>query len=491
VKSTKVLAFLICAIVAVSGVGYYTLFSREPSQPLSYTTEQTLATSSSAVPATPTTNSWITGSATQPISYYLKLLEQNKTEPYVTLAKELRKLPDLSNATAVAKVVSLALNASNPEVKEAFELMIKGGTPDQSDFSYPVPEYNTELEVLYRLALQNEFKQDDTLAMSIAMAHGLWVTIGNEQVRNAVYKDTTELLRYFRDTNEIQKQQGYAQLEDYPLEAKLALAWTANSALRDGPHSIFLGPNSVNPYRNNRRMDLAGYQWNMLNVTTMRQMRRFMDEKGFVSFHAGKTVGNIERYLYFSNPRRAGVKGGMDSDHWYYVYEDLTPDRVTTITVDGQPVRNYVINNVDWLFSYLVQNGMGIGQCGDECALVDGFAKSCGIATLPAGRMVRLSETERTGHGYVVYYYPVTSTWSAYDKQLEMDIDWISRESVVYFVTIKPPVDQHEYLRDWMEDVFWCGKMTHLWWNTTLQEIQGTFVKGLPTVQMKQWLLYS
>jgi len=54
------------------------------------------------------------------------------------LAKELRKIPDLKNATAVAKIVYLALNATNPEVREAFQLVIKGGTPDPSGFGYRV-----------------------------------------------------------------------------------------------------------------------------------------------------------------------------------------------------------------------------------------------------------------------------------------------------------------------------------------------------------------
>ena len=107
-KNTKLFAILICVIVAASGVGYCAFFQRGPTQPLNHTTEQIIATSSSVSPTTPTTNSWITVSAVQPISYYLRLLEQNETEPYVTLAKELRKLPDHSNATAAAKVESLA-----------------------------------------------------------------------------------------------------------------------------------------------------------------------------------------------------------------------------------------------------------------------------------------------------------------------------------------------------------------------------------------------
>jgi hypothetical protein len=429
--------------------------------------------------------------ASKPVNYYLSLLESNRTEPYMSLARELRKLPDLKNATAVAKITCFALNATNPEVKEAFELMIKGGTPAPSDYRYTVPNYNTELEVLYWLACENEFKKDDTLALAIAMVNGLWVTMGDEQVRQAVKRDTSDLLVFFRETNELQKQRGFFQLEYYPLEAKVALSWTANSALRDGPHSIFPGPNSEHPYGNHRRMDLAGYEWDTLNVTTLREMRRYLEDKQFITVDTAVIIGLIEHYLYFSNPRSTGEIGGMDSDHWYYVYETLTAHRVATISVDGESVKNYVINNVDWTFSYLLLNGRGIGACGDEAALVDGFAKSFGIATLLATRFVKLSETERTGHGYVVYYSQSTETWRAYSSQLEMDMDWIPRDAVTYFTVIRPPVNQHGYLRAWMEGVFWCGAMTYVWRNTTLPAIQERFSKGLQASEMKQWLLYS
>ena len=276
-KSIKLVAILVLAIVVASGVGYYAFFPRGPTQTLNHTTEQTITTSSSVSPITPTTNSWITVSTVQPISYYLRLLEQNETEPYVTLAKELRKIPDLSNATAAAKVVSLALNASNPEVKEAFELMIRGGTPDQRDFSYVVPNYNTELQVLYWLACQNDFKQDDTLALSIAMANGLWATIGDAQVRDALKKDASDLLTFFRETNELQKQNGYPPLEDYPLEAKVCLAWTANRATLRGPYNFY----RYNP--NIKTMTLEKYEWNTVSVETLRKMREKMVDAGWIN----------------------------------------------------------------------------------------------------------------------------------------------------------------------------------------------------------------
>ncbi len=160
------------------------------------------------------------------IDYYLSLLESNGTAPYVQLAEELQKLPDYSNATAVAEITYLALNATNPEVKEAFKLMLQGGTPDPSNFQYPVPQYNTELEALYWLATQNQFKKDDTTALAIAIVNGLYITIGDDQTINQVRVDDTTMLIAAREISEWQEQMGMRyNLENYPLIAKLCWAW--------------------------------------------------------------------------------------------------------------------------------------------------------------------------------------------------------------------------------------------------------------------------
>lgn len=247
-KGSKLIALVLVAVVVAAGFGYWVVIPRMPSENVNYTTQQTSllspslrisqsVTSSTVFTSASETTLWINVTATKPVSYYLGLLESNGTQPYVQLARELRKIPDLTNVTAVAKITYLALNAINPEVKEAFELIIKGGTPSQSDFSYPVPPYNTELEVLYWLALQNEFKRDDTLALAIAMVNGLWVTMGDNPVRESVKKDTSGLLAFLRETNELQEQRGYYRLEAHTLEAKILLAWTGNQA----PIYVFLG----------------------------------------------------------------------------------------------------------------------------------------------------------------------------------------------------------------------------------------------------------
>ncbi|MGP8071239.1 MAG: hypothetical protein ACLP5V_15295, partial [Candidatus Bathyarchaeia archaeon] len=199
---------IILVVVGLAGVGSYFTFYR-PTAPYIVTsmssgttaTSSTQTTMSEAVNSTVVPVQRVTVGQVKSTDYYLSFLESNGTAPYVQLATELRKLPDLTNATAVAQVTYLALNSTNPEVKEAFQLIIKGGTGNPSDFSYVIPQYNTELQILYWLAAQRQLKRDDTLALAIAMSNGIWVTIGDDSVQTAVMKSVVDLLDYFRETD--------------------------------------------------------------------------------------------------------------------------------------------------------------------------------------------------------------------------------------------------------------------------------------------------
>jgi hypothetical protein len=225
---------LILVVVSLASVGSYFTFYR-PTPPYTATsmfsgatgTSSTQASGSETTSTTVVPVQWMTVEQVESIDYYLSLLESNSTARYVQLATELRKLPDLGNATAVAKITYLALNARNPEVKEAFQLMMFGGTPAPQDLTYvqSVSNFNTEPEVLYWLACQNRFKEDDTLVLATAMTHGLWVTMGDWDVMQAVHKDVSDFLVFLRTIADVQRERGYFNLESYPLEAKICLAW--------------------------------------------------------------------------------------------------------------------------------------------------------------------------------------------------------------------------------------------------------------------------
>jgi len=494
-KGSKLIAIVLVAIVVVAGLGYWLFIPKTPSELATYTTQQTfLATSSQGISSTaissttvvPETTLWIDVTATKPVSYYLSLLESNGTQPYVQLARELRKLPDLTNATAVSKIVYLALNATNPEVKEAFQLMIKGGTAAPSDFRYAVPNCNTELEVLYWLACQNEFRKDDTLALAIAMVNGLWVTMGDDQVRESVRNDASQLLQYFRETNELQKRRGYYPLEDYPLEAKLCLAWTGGVTPAWGEYGLSTHIYSRDYTR--KRVDIKAYRWDNVNVTTLRDMREMMDEKGWSGKDIDQVDARIERYFYFEGRRR--FQDTWRADHWIYSREGMYD---VQIVIAGEKHRSWHLFTPNYQFDFYLQNGYVTGNCMDETVFVGAWLKSWGIASTG---IWSLAEPD-TGHIYPTYYEPGSRTWKAYPAQLAWYVEesqYLGKEvTLVFFQVYKPPVKQPGYIRVYALLSKWFGgnMYTRFEEGFTLDSIREAFSEGVATSQMKQWLLYS
>lgn len=403
-KGSKLIAVALVAVVVGAGLGYWMLIPKIPSQFVTHTTQQTSLVTSSEAPSTSASSTtltsgttlWINVTAAQQVNYYLRLLESNRTEPYLSLARELRKLPDLTNAAAVAKIAYLALNATNPEVKEAFQLMIKGGTPSARDFTYAVPNYNTELQVLYWLACQNAFRKDDVLVLSVAMVNGLWVTMGDEQVKQAVKKDTTDLLVFFRETNELQEERGYYQLEGYPLEAKIALAWSGSITPLWGHHglsSLWLShgyiTNDTERGYTHIRIGLNGYQWDNVNVTTLRYMRDWMVRYNWVSRHIDKTVAFIEDNFYFNG---MGVR---------WEYADVSVNN-KIIQLDNETCLNNHIFNNNAHFARYVRGEKVTGGCADEASFIDAWCKSWGIASTALWHQESDEHRNICGHYFII-----------------------------------------------------------------------------------------
>ena len=74
---------------------------------------------------------------------------------FLNLLQKSKKLTELEDGIsdidceALNDIYYLWKNATNPEVKEAFDLMIKGGTPSQKDFGYEVPSIILELRFYF------------------------------------------------------------------------------------------------------------------------------------------------------------------------------------------------------------------------------------------------------------------------------------------------------------------------------------------------------
>jgi len=442
---------------------------------LTTSTEQTAASSTASTTTVSATTQWINVGESHPVSYYVSLLKSSGTQPYVQLGWELQALPDATNATAVAKITYLALNATNPEVKEAFELMMKGGTPSPSDFTYPVPKHNTELQVLYWLACQNEFKKDDTLALAVAMVNGLWVTIGDRQVRQTVAKDVGELLSFFRETDQWMRGRGFHSLEDYPLEAKLCLSWTANV-------SPVWSHYPIKGYRT-ERLPIKAYLWNNVNVTTLQMMRTEASSKGWARSSSGESLDALEGYFY-------GIGG--KSPHW-----ERTDAVTEPMIIDGEIVTPQNFANVDFVYSYYLRTGKGVGVCSEEAAFLDAYLKAVGVASAfhSFWRFQRSDGQWISGHTHVVVYDAARGAWKSSERNV---VDVWSDEIRFIFLSavLRPPLIQRGYLRDnplgppIVGQVI-VGAYYQLPYTTTSSEARTYFLSGLAAFQMKQWLLYT
>ena len=481
-------------LVVVAGLAYWLLVPRMPSEIASYTAQQTsslsssMRTSQSSVSSTAATSAsettlWINVTGTKPVSYYLSQLKSTGTQPYVQLAWELQALPDATNATAVAKITYLALNASNPEIKEAFELMMKGGTPDPRDFTYTVPSWNTELQVLYWLACQNEFKKDDTLALAIAMVNGLWVTMGDSHVREAVKKDTSDLLTFFRETNELQKQAGYYQLEGYPLEAKLALAWTGGptASPEGGPFSLPGNPPTPSwlPIDfTSQRIQLHQYRWDTVSIETLTSMRALMQRNGWIKETVPETVNSLDLYLF-------GNVWDIPGGHWNYL--GSWDERIVIDSLLIAP-RNFI--NVEFQYEYFVDHGRGIGVCADEAAFLDALLKSSGIATLPSGWEMYWNQALE-GDGSVICYDPAARAWKGPEVR---STKWNGHPGTTptAFSIFKPPVIQPGFLK-WHKISTLPVFVANLRYTKIMsfQEMYDMLITGMKTADFKRALFYE
>ena len=490
-KGSKLISIVLVAIVVAAGLGYW-MFAPKTSSPLvtyttqqaslSTTSQQTLASSTFSTTLAPETTLWINVTATKSVTYYISLLKSAGVQPYVELAWELQAVPDATNATAIAKIAYLALNATNPEVKEAFELMMKGGTPSPTDFTYTVPNYNTELEVLYWLASSTQLKRDDTLALAIAMVNGLWVTMGDDQVREAVKTDSSDLLAFFRNTSDFQRKMGWTPLEGYPLEAKILLAWTGDDALKvgHGPHTEVgaEAPHSIFEHANHR-VDIKTYQWNNVDAATLTKMQAVMLQKQWAASSIQSTYEKVEEYFLpiASNP------------NWYYT---ATPDRRDKlITVDGEQVTPYVIHNARFLFEYFLQTGKGFGVCDDQATLVSAFLKSVGIPTNYVYKLWAGTPFGGAGHTFNIYYDGKSRVWTAKHWQLSTP-GGAQMNITIDFYLFRPPVTQAGYLHNVKEQYYGMpmGSVYYKEINVANLTIYNTFLHGVTSAQMKQWLLY-
>lgn len=396
--------------------------------------------------------------------YLYEVLKENSYSKLETQLKryvpELEKI-DKEDIEPLYDIVALAVKATNPEVKEAFDLMIRGGRRGGGP--------NTELQILFWLAEQNEFRKNDTLALAIAMVNGLWVTMGTHDVEVKVKEDTNHMLDFGRETAEWQETLGLSyNLDNYPLEAKVSWAWTGNYAAMGGRNQHL-------PSFKNKRLPLWAYEW--LTVSELDKMRGDIIGREWVSGDVDSFMSLVEKFFYFSI-----------AQNWIY------KDGNEMILIDGKNTVNHDTSNADFLFNFFLDNGYVIGDCGDETTLVDALAISSGIATNAISIMIS-SEEQTYRHFYNLYFDPRTSRWKAYKGHLGRTMYplrfWNRRDIPIHIYVHKPPVDQRRYLEDTdYTKPLYTGKTVYRNDGYTVHTLQDALTSGIPTDTVKRWLLY-
>jgi len=394
------------------------------------------------------------------LSYLMSLLEEHG---FQTLALELRRLPELQAADtntveAVTDIVDLALNATVPEVAEAFEWILADGNL-------------WKLRVLYQMALTSEFEHNDRLALMVANEFGYWALITTENPEIPL-QDAVMMLEQGRQASQLQESLGWTYNLSSLDNCSLAVwAWTGNYSASGG---------RVYPLRWYPRLPVEGYLWNTVDVErTLPEMRQMALEQGWVGANPTETIGRIEYYFYFDR----GPQGG-NSSHWQYA-SDANGHRL--IDVEGREVANHDLNNVDFIWDHYVRTGKGIGECGDNTILIEAIAKSLGI---PVTEVIRqATDSQRVLDSHMFPLFRGLDGWTAYDKELNIG----SGSSFNYTVYIgRPPINHLGYLNYWLEEphrVRWFGNMYYVLKDQlTIADIRETFGNGVLPDTMQGWL---
>jgi hypothetical protein len=218
-------------------------------------------------------------------------------------------------------------------------------------------------------------------------------------------------------------------------------------------------------------------------------MRGIMASNSWIAKEPSVTIPSLEKYFYFSDRHLPG--------HW-----EKEP---AFIMVNGRRVHDYTIGNVNWQLDFYLQTGKFQGQCTDESQWIDAWAKSWGIATTtiwrgwldPEGKTP--PELFYVQHFHPIFYDPSSKSWKA--SQIQLNVSSEVADEPVFFMMFRPPVDLGKYFNsrartsyypqvDWLYGnnpnmFYWYPRLL------TLNQIAEMFTSGLPTPEMKQWLLYS
>jgi hypothetical protein len=269
---------------------------------------------------------------------------------------------------------------------------------------------------------------------------------------------------------------GYAQLEDYPLEAKVGLGWTGSLSMHwMGDRTQLKYPASL-VFWKTEQLPLIVYEKDTVSVETLRRMRDLAVSRGWWQKDVNLSIGTMEAYFYFT-------RGNWE----YATFPNIVDSQGIDSTID-----------VDWQFSRYLNGSIPLGDCGTETAWMDAWAKAIGVATLMTWRYTLVSDSSLyRPHHYILYFDPSRRVWTAYEQQIFLlASEETGPSSMIRYFIFRPPVNQHAYT-DYTDvpvgqtNNLLYASAAYCFKQITLGQEEQMELKGFDTTQMKQWLFYS
>jgi hypothetical protein len=201
------------------------------------------------------------------------------------------------------------------ELRKGLCIMDEYGVPGKNVFSYRVPAYNTQLDVLLDLLNKTDIPPEYyRLALAAGIDYGAIETIGDSSVRANLSDYIRDTVAFTMETDRMIHEKGAGwQAADYPLEADIALLWGAAGTMRPFPCSredygnpdmIKWNHPSFEKDFYSHPMSMTDFEWSFVAIRNLKEMREMMIAKSLPSTIAAYSeTGYRGTYSDYENAR--------------------------------------------------------------------------------------------------------------------------------------------------------------------------------------------
>ncbi len=359
-----------------------------------------------------------------------------------------KPIPITGLKVAVGKVVEFAMDIDDfapPSVaKPIWTIYLKARTETAGKVMYPrtrnVPIFNETAEAgvaagayvrnLMLLAADVGLRESDRTAAAIAITAATMQATGDDAVREQLRLDNAALLEFARETMARQRRlKADYCLDQYPLEAQLAwsnrLVWLGVKYL-----SWNRARDSVN--------DLENYEWALVDIETLRDLRDLATEAGLVDASAAQTAKNIDKWVsskmvfrYWIHHLPREINRHEDDParvaELKRKYEELLALResgaATLGYFKGEPVYEVFARNTRAYLALMREKGHFYGGCPDHTWFCQDMMRAVGLA--PLAFSVHSSRVDKTGHCWAGFYDPTRGRWGSSQAGRSGSVWWL------------------------------------------------------------------